>query len=130
MLYLTVDEVTRIHDLEIPGAPLTNRATLESAVAAIAQGFDRVDMYPTIHTKAAVLMSGVAAAHGFLDGNKRTALIATFTFYAINGWYVDAPELDLMHVVIDAVVDSLPVVKIAGCLEQWAAPVPDDTQGD
>jgi death-on-curing protein len=85
---MTVDEVIRIRDLEVPGTPLINRSNLESAVGTIAQGFDGVDMYPTIHTKAAALMRGVAAAHGFLDGNKRTALIATFTFYAINGWYL------------------------------------------
>jgi hypothetical protein len=30
-----------------------------------------------------------------------------------------------MHFVINPVVDSLPVFKIAGYLEQWAVPIPD-----
>ena len=34
---------------------------------------------------AASYVYGIAKNHGFVDGNKRTAFAATFTFLAING---------------------------------------------
>ena len=38
--------------------------------------------------QAATLMAGIALAHAFLDGNKRTALAAGTTFLILNGQYV------------------------------------------
>lgn len=45
-----------------------------------------------IHDKAAKLMRLLAANHVFVDGNKRTALNATYTFYFLNGYYFDFGE--------------------------------------
>ena len=30
---------------------------------------------------------GIAKAHAFVDGNKRTALVTSFTFLRLNGWH-------------------------------------------
>lgn len=38
--------------------------------------------------QAATLMAGIALAHAFVDGNKRTALAAGTTFLILNGQYV------------------------------------------
>jgi len=44
-------------------------------------------------TQAAVLMAGIALAHAFVDGNKRTALLAGTTFLRLNGQkIVSEPE--------------------------------------
>jgi death-on-curing protein len=39
-------------------------------------------------TQAALLMQGIALAHAFVDGNKRTALIAGVVFLHLNGFSV------------------------------------------
>lgn len=44
------------------------------------------DAYETLELKAAALFSSLAQNHPLFDGNKRTALILTFTFIAINGF--------------------------------------------
>ena len=46
----------------------------------------------TIHEKAMTLMRLLSANHPFADGNKRTALNTTWTFYALNGLYFDYGE--------------------------------------
>jgi death-on-curing protein len=54
-------------------------------------------------TQAAVLMEGIAQAHGFLDGNKRTALLAGEVFVGINGYTFESPPGEFGRM-IEAVV--------------------------
>lgn len=52
-----------------------------------------VDEKPeTVHEKALLLFKRIASNHPFVDGNKRTALNTTWTFYALNGYYFDYGE--------------------------------------
>jgi prophage maintenance system killer protein len=39
--------------------------------------------------------TGLLRASSFIDGNKRTALIAMLTFLEINGWRVEASDPEL-----------------------------------
>jgi death-on-curing protein len=41
---------------------------------------------------AAAYAHGIAKNHPFLDGNKRAAFMAAYTFLGINGFRLDAPE--------------------------------------
>lgn len=43
---------------------------------------------------AASLCIGLARNHPFVDGNKRVALVATYAFLAINGWRLEADEME------------------------------------
>jgi death on curing protein len=43
------------------------------------------DAYPTIWEKAAALLQSLACNHAFVEGNKRTAWVATATFLDVNG---------------------------------------------
>lgn len=45
-----------------------------------------------IAQQAAVLAHGIAEGQHFLEGNKRTALVALRTFLAINGYGIDASQ--------------------------------------
>ena len=42
--------------------------------------------YPDIIAKASALLHSIVSFHPFLDGNKRTALLATFFFLYFNGY--------------------------------------------
>ena len=42
--------------------------------------------YPDIITKASALLHSIVSFHPFMDGNKRTALLATFFFLHFNGY--------------------------------------------
>jgi death-on-curing protein len=55
--------------------------------------------YDTIYKQAACLMEGIIRLHPFSDGNKRTALLMTYTFLRSNGIYMAVP-LDVVRFMV------------------------------
>ncbi len=45
---------------------------------------------PTVQELAAAYLFGLARNHAFVDGNKRTAIVAAGTFLAVNGYALTA----------------------------------------
>jgi death on curing protein len=82
--YLTVAEVLAMHvDLiERYGGShgVRDPGMLESALFRPQTGY-----YADLIEEAAALWESLSQNHPFLDGNKRTAFAATYTFLAING---------------------------------------------
>ncbi len=97
---------------------------LDSAVARPRATAFGLDAYPTLLTKAAALMQSLARNHPLVDGNKRTAWAAAWTFLTINGtelsssFDIDAAEL-LVLGVATGTEDS--VEAIAEALDGFAA---------
>lgn len=50
--------------------------------------------------QASPLAHGIAESQTFVDGNKRLALVAMLTFLEINGFAVDAPDVELAKWII------------------------------
>jgi len=57
---------------------------LDSAVHRPFQTFDGADLHPTTYHKAAALFHSLACNHCFLNGNKRTAVMAVDMFLTAN----------------------------------------------
>jgi death-on-curing protein len=53
-----------------------------------------VDAYPSTFEKAAALLQSLARNHALVDGNKRTAWAAAWTFLHINGFEL-SPDFDV-----------------------------------
>jgi death-on-curing protein len=49
---------------------------------------------------AAVYTYGIARNHQFVDGNKRTSLLALYTFLGVNGVDFEVPEADAAAVIL------------------------------
>jgi death on curing protein len=64
---------------------LRDRAVLEGALGRPMATFDRVDLYPTVLQKAAVLLHGLGRTQSFIDGSKRTAWMSCVTFLGDRG---------------------------------------------
>jgi Fic/DOC family protein len=77
------------------------------------------DAYPDVDTQAAALMHSLIRNHPFIDGNKRTALIAVLMFYGLNGMWVDAEQDELIALAVDVAKGILDVTAIAGLLKGW-----------
>lgn len=75
---------------------LRDEGLLDSAVHAPFQTFDGLDLYPSVHTKAARLAYALIKNHPFLDGNKRIGILSMLTFLEINGVTVDCGNDDLI----------------------------------
>jgi death-on-curing protein len=82
-------EAAAIDDaLRAPPAPLEqcDRAIIESALHAPAAQFSGVgEAYPSLESKAAVLVYSLAKSQACIDGNKRVALILLVEFLSLNG---------------------------------------------
>jgi death on curing protein len=91
--YLTVEEILRLHALEI-GADvgLRNRHLLEAAAERPQQSAFGDDAYPDLASKAAALLDSLVRNHPFVDGNKRIGVLASFVFVDLNGYTIDADK--------------------------------------
>jgi death-on-curing protein len=49
---------------------------------------------------AAAYAFGIARNHPFIDGNKRTALLALYTFLGVNGVDFDVPEAEAASIIL------------------------------
>jgi death-on-curing protein len=67
---------------------------------------------------AAAYAFGLARNHPFVDGNKRVALIAAFTFLLLNGWEVQAEETAAVLVFVDLAAGKLDEKELALWLER------------
>ena len=78
-----------------------------------------------IALQAAVLAHGIAEGQHFLEGNKRTALVALRTFLAINGYDVDASQRERADWIVSlsqgATVQQLAARIRAALVEQGPA---------
>jgi death on curing protein len=98
-VYLALDDVLELHGLIIgvtstaAADHLRNREGLESALARPATYAHYQDA--DLALQAAVLAHGIAESQLFIDGNKRTALVAMLTFLEINGLRVEATDTEL-----------------------------------
>lgn len=69
---------------------LRDENALESALARAANKAAYGD--PTIHELAAAYIFGIARNHAFVDGNKRTAIVAAGAFLVLNGHMLTADD--------------------------------------
>jgi death-on-curing protein len=118
--YLTVGDVIAFNRAEVGGDALADFGLLESAVLRPQTTIGGLDAYPSIHEKAAALMHSLIRNHPFIDGNKRTAVVATFTFYMLNGWEVRAENSEVVALAVDVAEGHLDVAAIAKGLSGWA----------
>jgi death-on-curing protein len=106
--WLATAVVTAIHDeaiYEFGGlAGIRDSGLLESAVD---RPRNRLAYEPksTLFELAATLCVGIAKNHPFIDGNKRTALLATRAFLFLNGYALEPTEEDEVLTMV-AVADS------------------------
>ncbi|MGH9794623.1 MAG: type II toxin-antitoxin system death-on-curing family toxin [Candidatus Acidiferrales bacterium] len=88
-VYLTVADVEIIHTMVLEhsggSAGLRDRGALESGVFRPQSGY-----YADLIEEAAALMESLAGNHPFVDGNKRTAVVAVQTFLDYNGHSLEA----------------------------------------
>lgn len=121
--YLTASEVVKINEAEAGPDNLGDFGMLESAVFRPMTTVGGFDAYADLHTKAAVLLYSLVRNHPFIDGNKRTAFVACFIFYKLNGYHLVAEQGEVVALVTDAAEGLLDVETIVGVIKGWARPI-------
>ena len=86
-VWVPLRAITVIHDRQIArhgGAPGTRDAALLEMGCARAMNLAAY-AEPSLEEIAAAYAFGIAKAHAFVDGNKRTAFVTAVTFLRLNG---------------------------------------------
>jgi len=111
MRYLSLSEVLELHHLVLEqsggAAGIRDMPALESALAQPRMTFGGVDLYPTIHEKAAALCFSLVMNHPFVDGNKRVGHAAMETFLVLNNWELDAIIDDAERTILSLAAGTL-----------------------
>ena len=105
MKLLTKDQLISMHQAlidetgEVSG--LRDDGLLDSALHAPFQGYDDIQMYPSLQQKAARLGYGIIKNHHFMDGNKRIGAHAMLVFLELNGIPMKYTQKELYSVILD-----------------------------
>lgn len=88
-LFLSLAEVVEIHRDQIArygGAPgIRDLGLLTSAVAMPRAGFGEEYAHGNLYSMAAAYLFHIVGNHPFIDGNKRTGVVAALVFLEMNG---------------------------------------------
>jgi death-on-curing protein len=94
--FLDVDEVLEIHAMQLElfggGEGLRDRGLLESAVAQPQASFGGELAHRGLFAMAAAYLFHITSNHPFVDGNKRTGLLAALVFLDLNGITIEQPS--------------------------------------
>lgn len=128
--WLDIRDICAIHDeilAESGGTSgILNEGALDSTLNKPQNLFhygDDVSLYDL----AAAYGYGLAKNHCFVDGNKRIALIAVYTFLSINGIELDASEVEAASFFLELAASTEPqaesMKKLASWLQQNSDPI-------
>lgn len=87
--FLNVDNVHRLHELTVlnhgGSTGIRDSGLLDAAVAMPMQSFGGEYLHEGVAAMAAAYLFHICQAHAYVDGNKRTAALASLIFLAANG---------------------------------------------
>jgi|SRR5687767_3366034 len=92
---------------------LRDEGLLSSALARPQNLFAYGEPSPDLAALAAAYAFGIARDHPFVDGNKRTALIAARTFLLLNGVNLKASQDEKVLIFLQLAEDSLTQEELA-----------------
>jgi death-on-curing protein len=103
--FLTIEDVLLLHEQQLArfggGTGLRDPALLDSAVAMPRATFDGKFVHSDLFAMAAAYAFHIAQNQPFLDGNKRTGLLAALVFLDLNGIEIEDPDERLYQGMLD-----------------------------
>ena len=99
MTEISFEDIVSLHDkiLSISGGRfgISDENMIKSALSRPFSGTsDGLEFYKDLFYKAAALTQSLSLNHGFVDGNKRTALAAGMLLLFRNGYYFPMPSVE------------------------------------
>lgn len=120
--FLSVADVLQIHEEQIESyggiRGIRDERLLESAVMTAQASFGGEYLHVNLFEMAAAYAFHIAENQPFLDGNKRTALVAYLVFLDINGLVILDAEMQLYSAMISIANKQMDKYVFAKLLEQ------------
>lgn len=115
--YLNKSDIMRIYerliiDLEMSDDPIhpmgvRDEDLLEMAIFHPQTSFSRVFKYPTIQSASAALMYAISNNHAFINGNKRTSIVAMLVFLDMHNYNITCEESELFRIAMNLAKHNL-----------------------
>lgn len=119
MIALTLEQLLELHALVVEdsggGMGLRDLGRLEAAIATQSQEVFGEALYPAIADKAAAIIRAIIADHPFVDGNKRTAMLAGLTLLQLNDLNFQAQPGEIEDFAVEIATTHSDVPRIS----QW-----------
>lgn len=119
-VYLTAEQILFLHDRlirETGGSHgVRDLSLLLSAVSRPQSTFEGRNLYPDIYNQAAALMESLVRNHPFVDGNKRTGVVAAGLFLRINGFRLVSQQEELVAIAVRVAPGRIQLDELAGWL--------------
>ncbi len=123
--WLSVVHVLNIHTDQVQAhggsLGLRDRGLLESALERPRNRF-HYEPDADLAAIAAAYGFGISSNHPFIDGNKRVAFQAMYLFLGLNGFRIDAPEEEVVALVLSLANGVLNEPSLAEWLRQHLSP--------
>ena len=126
-LYLIKEELVNIHDaiLSVSGGDQgIYRGLIDLCVESPQREVYSYEPDKTLLEKAAALMYNVNTLHPFVDGNKRTAYVATNVFLELNGCTIVATKEEGVGISLKIANGNMDVNDITSWLEEHTREIP------
>jgi death-on-curing protein len=124
--FLSLGEVVRIHRNQLDlygGEPgIRDMDALQSALAAPQATFDGRFLHEDLIEMAAAYLFHIVQNHAFIDGNKRTGVVAALVFLALNGFYFSAGEDAVEEIVMKITNGKTDKKDLAGFFRRYTRP--------
>lgn len=122
MRWPTLSIALAVHDAQISEhgghAGVRDRGALEAALARPQTHAAYADPPPDMAELAAVLAHAIVRSHPFVDGNKRTSLVLTGVFFGLNGYELQATEVEVVPMWLELAAGTVDEQTLAAWLRQ------------
>jgi death on curing protein len=99
---------------------IRDHGLLDSALAQAQASFDGDTVHPNLFHMAAAYGYHLCQNHPFIDGNKRTALVAMYLFLHVNGYQIKADNKSLFAIMIGVASGVVGKQELADYLAEHA----------
>jgi death-on-curing protein len=124
---ISLEELVWMHTVavtEFGGSQgIRDRGLLESAIARPLASFGGKNLYGTPFKRAAALAESLVLNHGFVDGNKRTAMYAMGAWLEREGYVFEAARGELRDLALAIAGHELGTEQAATWLEERSKPI-------
>ena len=125
-VWVPLRAIVVIHDRQISrhggSSGLRDLALLEMGCARAMNLFAYAQ--PALEEIAAAYAFGLARAHAFVDGNKRTAFVTSVTFLRLNGYAFRPDQKEGVRMVEDLAAGEITEAQFAKWLASGMKPIP------
>ena len=121
MKYLSPHQVLFLHArlIEETGGShgVRDMGLLLSALGRPKATFEGKELHPTIFVKASALAESMINNQPFVDGNKRTGIVAAVFFLSLNGYMLTASNLELIDLTMQIAQKRTTIGDVANWFE-------------